>query len=386
MDKGRSISKKEAGVLQGIAVLLMVFHHLFDFPDRIQVPFVNVFSFIKLEIFLSSFGRICVAMFAFLSGFGLYKKYGASLEEKKFPILQCYKGMLGQLVNFIKRYWIVFAVCIPYGLIANVYTFGWSEFLKNLFGLSSTYNGEWWYVKQYFDLLLMFPLVFCLEKWLSSLIRKNGNLFSALIVLVPLAVLFIWRERVYNFCFLLGMLSVSTGLFDLIFEKLKNAKWWKYLLGGGLLGIAFVFRLKFLGPKYDYFLVTLFILGLLIVIKSKFFQKSVNVILAFVGKYSTYIWLTHTFFAYYFFQKFTFFPKYSILIYVWCVLLSLGMGIVLEYVLKMLDKLVRRFFCKKQETASASIAETPADNQEENEPEKTNEIVEIEEQGLYDTQ
>ena len=215
--------------------------------------------------------------------------------------------MLGQLGNFIKRYWIVFAVCISYGLITNVYTFDWSEFLKNLFGLSSTYNGEWWYVRQYFDLLLMFPLVFCVEKWLSILIRKNGSLFSALIVLVPLAVLFIWRERIYNFCFLLGMLSVSTGAFDWLCERLVKTKFWKYLVAIVLLVVPFVLRIKFGGARYDYVLVTLFVFGLLIIIKSKVFEKCLNVVFSFVGKYSTYIWLTHTFFAYYFFQKFTFF-------------------------------------------------------------------------------
>ena len=345
--KGKSISKREASILQGIAVLLMVFHHLFDFPDRIHIPFINVFSFIQLEVFLSSFGRICVAMFAFLSGYGLYKKYSEKVEDKKFPLLQCYKGMLGQLFNFLKRYWVVFVVFISYGLIANVYTFGWAEFFKNLFGISSTYNAEWWYVIQYFDFLLMFPIVFCVERLLDRAIKKRGEIFSALIILIALGGIFIWRGQDYNLCFLLGMLSVSTNAMDKLFTLLEKASFWKYGVAIIFIASAFILRVKFLGGKYDYINVVLFIVGLLIFIKSKFFQKCINPVIVFVGKYSTYIWLTHTFFAYYFFQKFTFFPKYSILIYFWCVILSLTTGILLEYSIKTISVLLDNTGVKK---------------------------------------
>lgn len=344
--KGKSISKQEAGILQGIAVLLMVFHHLFDFPDRIHVPFVNVFAFIKLEIFVSSFGRICVAMFAFLSGFGLYKKYIEKLKDKKFPIFSCYRGMVGQLINFLKRYWIVFATFIAYGLIANVYAFGWAEFFKNFFGLSSTYNKEWWYVLQYFDFLLMFPIVFSVEKWLAGLIRKNGEVWSSLIVSIPLAIFFVWQGQVYNFCFLLGMLSVSTNAMDILIGVLEKTSFCRYGIATIFIAMAFISRVKVLGGGYDYINVVLFILGLLIIIKSKIFKKLFNSSIGFIGRYSTYIWLTHTFYAYYFFQKFTFFPKYSILIYLWCVALSLMTGMVLEYIVAGIEKGVRKLYKK----------------------------------------
>ncbi len=335
MEKGRSISKKMAVVLQGIAVLLMVVHHLFDFPAIVKVPFVNVFGFVNLEILMGNFGKICVAMFAFLSGFGLYKKFSASLSEKKFPILQCYAGMAKQLWGFLKRFWLVFAVFIPYGFIQGIYNFGAYEFFKNLFGFTLTYNKEWWYVRQYFDLLLLFPLLFCVEKWLVSIIRvKHNELISGAILLIPLAVLFYWQNRIYDFCFLVGFLCVSTGIFDWLCDLFDKTKGWKYVIGVALVGIAFVLRLKFLYAKYDYINVTLFILGLTVLLKAPIFEKSINVVFAYVGKYSAYIWLTHTFFSYYYFQAFTFFPKYSILIFIWCTALSLASGIGLSYLLK----------------------------------------------------
>ena len=358
MKKGQSVSKKEASILQGIAVLLMVFHHLFDFPDRIHVDFVKVFQFIKLEIFLSSFGRICVAMFAFLSGIGLYKKFSAKYEDKKVPLFQCYGGMVAQLFNFLKRYWIVFAIFISYGYIANIYTFAWSPFLKNLFGLAYTYNGEWWYVGQHFDLLCMFPILFGLESLFSKLIKKHGSILSGLILLIIFTPLLVWKGKTYNICFLFGFLSISTGALDCLFKKLENATWWTFVLGLVLIGGAFICRIKFINPKYDYINVSLFIVGLLMIIKTKWIEKSINPILSYVGKYATYIWLTHTFFAYYFFQSFTFFPKYSILIFIWCVLLSLTTGIVLDFVLKNLKRILVK---KKQQEGAEGIQDGNAE-------------------------
>ena len=70
MKAGSFISKEESKLLQGIAVCLMVFHHLFAFPERIAVPFSFVlnFSFLNIETLISYFGRICVALCAFNSG------------------------------------------------------------------------------------------------------------------------------------------------------------------------------------------------------------------------------------------------------------------------------------------------------------------------------
>ena len=358
MEKGYSISKKQAGIIQGVAVLLMVLHHLFDFPDRIHVPYVNVFDFIHLEILLGNFGKVCVAIFAFMSGFGLYKKFHKTLSGKKFPILQCYAGMGKQLFNFLKRYWLVFAVFVSYGLISGVYCFNAQEFLYNFIGWSSTYNGEWWYVRQYFDLLLMFPVLFCLEGLLSKVIRIKGNdLLTGAILLLPLAVLFIWRNRVYNFCFLIGFLSVSTGVFDKICEFFSKLKGWQYLIAAVLIGASIVLRLKILGAKYDYINTFLFVLGLAILLKFPALEKISGVTLGFVGKYSTYIWLTHTFYAYYFFQAFTFYPKYSILVFLWCVVLSLATGVLLDLILKGLTrlaiKLTKAIFKKKEKSVQA---------------------------------
>lgn len=63
-------------MIQGIAVTLMVIHHLLGFPERISVQYYHVldFSFFHFETMLGYFGRICIAIFAFNSGYGIMKK------------------------------------------------------------------------------------------------------------------------------------------------------------------------------------------------------------------------------------------------------------------------------------------------------------------------
>ena len=66
-------TKKDTAIIKGVAIICMFMHHLFAFPDRIKAgsSYISLFSMsgIGFEILLGAFGKICVAMFLFLSGF-----------------------------------------------------------------------------------------------------------------------------------------------------------------------------------------------------------------------------------------------------------------------------------------------------------------------------
>ena len=69
-DKFQSLKAK------GIAICLLLFHHLFYSADRIAANGV-VFRFLEQEqvMSLATGARICVWIFAFLSAYGLTKQY-----------------------------------------------------------------------------------------------------------------------------------------------------------------------------------------------------------------------------------------------------------------------------------------------------------------------
>ena len=88
MNKEFSFTKNHTEILKGVAILLMLFHHLFAFPEW----YVEGVSYIgiplranTLEYVIGQFGHICVAVFAFLTGYGMFFSYkSGSIIKKSF--------------------------------------------------------------------------------------------------------------------------------------------------------------------------------------------------------------------------------------------------------------------------------------------------------------
>ena len=64
------ITKREGLIIKGIALIMMFFHHFFTFTEF----YIDVISYPMLEqvfVFLQQPFKICVSVFAFLTGFFL---------------------------------------------------------------------------------------------------------------------------------------------------------------------------------------------------------------------------------------------------------------------------------------------------------------------------
>lgn len=94
MEKG-FISKTESKYIYGIAIVLMVGHHFFGFPERMNVRVLPLGGSLEstIELYMGYFGRICISMYAFISGYGMYKKSCANQ----------YSTILGTLCGDIKQ-------------------------------------------------------------------------------------------------------------------------------------------------------------------------------------------------------------------------------------------------------------------------------------------
>lgn len=342
MDKGSFISREEATLIQGVAVMLMVFHHLFAFPERVSVSYALVFEFelLHIETLLSYFGRICVSIFAFLSGYGLYKKMSGFVRENRFSIIAGYKSILRQMLKFIIRYWLVLTVFITAGYFLNVYMFDGQTLAKHFLGLSSAYNAEWWYVRFYLELLLVFPLLYWAMRFPAKWLEER---WSAVLIWISVLVLSIGWDRI-DVCYLsavTGMMCAGTGLFEWAAGKMSKVH--GLLTGTAAVLLVGVILLRTrLGAACDFLFASVFVFAMGALLKTTFFQRSVNVALRPVGRYATYIWLTHTFFAYYYFQELVYAPNYSWLIFGWCMILSMIPGIILEPVAMFLEMNIKK--------------------------------------------
>lgn len=142
-----------------IAILLMVFHHFFGFDDfrNPQNYYIESFNIhgISFERMLAAFGKICVSIFAFLSGYALYK-----MADN----YRTYPKVLLRLGRFLIDYWIVMALFLLYAVIIGDELPDIHNFMLNLAGLAtlpvSTYvNVAFaWYIAFYILWLLLAPL------------------------------------------------------------------------------------------------------------------------------------------------------------------------------------------------------------------------------------
>ena len=317
-------------MLQGFAVSLMVWHHLFGFPERVNVPYVLVFdSAFHIETLMSYFGRICIAVFAFCSGYGMEKKSFTSGHAGFHGIVKNYGYVMKHLIKFFIRFWMVCFLFIPLGFLLGKYPLHMNTLIKSLLGQSYVYNAEWWYIGHYIEFTLLFPLVSFVMTWLDSkheILPQAGILLGlAILSLAPKKSQWLSFYLVF-FYFLEGMYFSRSTWFefgDAVFGK----NWMRFLIGVTL--IMAVFVLRTMGTA-DYWLVPVLVFGFVLLMKNTFICRYIGSIFLRIGKYSTFIWLTHTFFAYYYFQKLTYTPRYSWLIAIWCILLCTASGAVLE--------------------------------------------------------
>lgn len=122
--------------------------------------------------------------------------------------------------------------------------------------------------------------------------------------------------------FALGIICAQTKFFSgPVIKELDKLGWiWVF----PWLSLCFIFRLRGVS---DFLLVPFFI----------YFSIRAMAILrlsglfAYLGKYSFPIWLTHSFFCYYYFQDIVYFPKWSPLVFALLMIMSLLSVLGIEY-------------------------------------------------------
>ena len=325
--------KKHTQIAKGEAILFMVYHHLFVLPERMgnnYISVINLFGY-DLQSILANFSKICVCIFVLCSGIGLYYSL-INIQSLR----QMYKKVLIHGLKFLTNFWIILIFLFPIGLYLHYFSFNTESVL---YLALASYRGimEWWFVKLYLLLLLVSPIIVRLFQNID-VVKKIIPLAVAfsILILYHLTSHFIGNKgefinnilnsfsHIENFdcvmTFIVGMICANFNVIDYYQKKTGYRRW---LLCSFSAFAAIFIRVLFSntpsGMNVDFVVVPMFILPLTTVC----YNTKVGTILQFFGKHSTNIWLTHTFWCYYFGQKIVLIPKYSIFIYFWLLFLSL---------------------------------------------------------------
>lgn len=361
------LTRKNTKQLKGMAVLLMLTHHLFTFPDRVPFGLNLTNNIILNETIISligKFGQICVPIFMFLGGYGLY----ASCVSKEKDEIR--NDLVNKIINLYKSYWKVFLIFVPIGILffskqphfsnadfgSSFYNISGYKIISTFLGIESCFNYEWWFFKSY--LFALFEGFIFLELFL-----KNKNRYLEIVCVI------LWYITISSF--LQSIISLNN------LSNLVNNFWYSNLFSISSYSVLFFMGIIF--SKYDIFqywndfienlaivekiVIALFVLSFCLYIKSTIITSNLDILLVpivcfttlmlinsisilskilfFIGKNSTNMWLTHTFYCYYFypFVKIVYGSRNALVAFITLVILSLITSILIDIFWKYISKL-----------------------------------------------
>lgn len=330
------LTKSESLQLKGSAILIMVLLHLFNRQENIDKCIISINLLGEpLVSQLAKFVEICVPLYLFLSGYGLYL-----LFEKNNTI-----SPLKRVLKLYLIFWSCFIVFIPLGcfLVPELYPGSWKIFIENFIAWKTSYNWEWWFIFPYVLLICVSNILFaCIRRWNFF----TSFLFSCVVYVISYWVISAYKSRLlesyalFNFfeflrmlcSFMWGALFVKYDLFQRIKKVVNLNVYGNNVLMSIILVSAFLLRAMIPIHAASVFFMVIFAYCFYMMKKSPYVES----FFMLMGKHSTNIWLVHTFFCYYYFHDFIYGLKYPILIYI----LTLGLSVISSVVINKLYQLL----------------------------------------------
>lgn len=303
------LSKSDTTGIKGIAILFMLWHHLFlktteygAFTQSLAVAF-----------------KVCVALFLFVSGYGLAKQYGG-LDCRS--VNNTIRFLLRRFINFFLPYWFCFVLVALIGNLCG-YTFQdvypstrntFKCILLDFFGQMgyNSYLNPWWFNKMIIQLYLVFPFLYLI----------TVNKYSASVGLVTIILVQLFAKSIPGDAFFMvegGLPAFYLGIVSAryrIIPSTQRREWkvvWASVSFVLVIGLAIFHQTVMTKDAYQAILIRAF-LAFCIVFAYKCFDGHHTPIWAFIGKYATVMYLTHVLLII-LIPNIVFFPRYSVLVF-----------------------------------------------------------------------
>ena len=103
------LRKEDSAALKGLAVLMLIFHHCYRLADRIEKYQVDLCGLTTDQIVaIAECFKICVAIFAFVSGYGLMFGYSAKVKRREQRAVSGW--ISGHIISTMSGFWFTAAV------------------------------------------------------------------------------------------------------------------------------------------------------------------------------------------------------------------------------------------------------------------------------------
>lgn len=352
-------TKEHTMQMKGIAIIILLFHHCFLNAQRwATVPYEKLattkgwgyypisfapFSSHTIQ-YLASFSKICVAMFVFMTGYGMWVSYES---QKKKTTMSNYikKRMVTLMTGFLIIFVVTEILAIPTGRFIEVYGHDFRSvvyMIIDALGLAKLLGTPlfcltWWYMSLAIVLIMIFPFV-------HSIMEKYQWIVVVASIIVPRACGFGQSTDLFRYllAYTLGMYFAQHDLLARIKEKFMEQNVVGKLLSliVSLIGLAVIIKCRqnaWIGWKYldfwdGFAAMYVIVLSYIYILNGKWIVKG----LGFLGKHSMNIFLIHSFYRDVFFHKFTYSFYYAWLDYIVLMAISLVTSIVLDWFKKLI--------------------------------------------------
>lgn len=320
------LQKQDTNVLKGLAIMLMLVHHLFWKQNGLYDD-IHLLGDRYLVNQIGIFAKVCVAIFVFLSGYGL-------------TIQADGKGGVGKLHDFYLRrfkklylnYWFIWLIFVPISIFVFGRTFevafpedtGLHVGLDLLgihqwfFSKPYSYNATWWFYSCIISLYLLFPFLY-------KMMKKGWIILLLITIAVSFMPFSIVSVNYYIFIFVLGMLVA----------RFKIAPPTQPAWVCAIMILLLIFCGEGLYNKYPRMMDGLITLTLVMTYQSVKWSDKILKVMDFLGKHSMNIFLFHTFIFSYWFKDFIYSSRNPFIIF----FLLLGICVIISVILEQLKKL-----------------------------------------------
>lgn len=336
--------KRQTNIAKGVAVLLLLWHHLFYNDPKDYNKFISLLKIdnVPIECVIADSFKVCVAIFLLLSGYGLYRSYqnfcNETIGNNRIAVKKDFKFVWNHWIKMMSGYWFIYIIFVPMGIFfgrsfLTYYGLNPIYYLTEFLGLTYLFfeynvifNATWWFMSVIIVLYIIFPLLHKLLTWQSEITLSLSILF--MFVNIP----FLHNINYWFAPFIFGMYISKYNLFARILN-LCDTLLKKIILSILLIVVSLYIRITFFknAVYFDAFFAFAIILFSYMVLSN---IPKLSKTFEILGKHSANIFMFHTFIYSYYFQSIIYSPKYSLLIYIFMVLVCLFISLGLEYLKK----------------------------------------------------
>ena len=327
-------------IAKGIAILILLFHHLG------LNTYLNVFEETSVIYTIAQNFKVCVAIFLILSGYGLNASFNKKFDGKNYWKYSV-KFSLRHLLKLLINYWIIFVLFVSFGHFTGIRTiqevYGENHLIRNVLldflGISSPcgtpkYNLTWWFMGLIIVIYISFPI------WKIAL-KKCPVILFVFAVFIYKTELFSFYNSIneYLIYFVVGMLFSEYYLFDKL-KEIMQPKWLEIISAILCMVMCFYLRTQDKTVLYNALAsLSIIVFGNSVICYSGSLIKKGFEIL---GKHSSNMFMLHTFLYSYFFADFFMSLKKWYIMYVVLVALSLLISVLIELIKKLVRVTIQK--------------------------------------------